>query len=468
MLIKKLKNLSERDKNLIVNSIGALFTKGLGLVLSLFTMPAYMRFFNDDVTLGLWFTILSVLSWMTYFDFGIGNGLRNRLAESWALGETEKSKKYVSSAYFSIGTVCLVVAAVFVSIAHLIDWNTVFNVTLTSVSKQALCKCVCIVFVGIAFQLFLRLINSILYALQKSAINNWLGLIVSIIQVSALYILPSSTNDKNIVVMAIVNIGATLLPMIVATIVLFAMKKYRVLAPSFKYFKFKYAKDVLSIGGIFLFAQILYMVIMNTNEYLIGIFVGNEMVVEYQIYYKLFSLISTLFLLVLTPLWSAITKALAEGNVTWIKKIYNKMLIFAIFAVGAGFVLIPMMQFIVNIWLGAEAIQTNYLYSLAFAVLATGMVLNCVFSSFSNGIGKLRTQVICFGVGAILKIPASWLLIKVFGSWIGVVWANAITLLIYCIIQPIVFSKGLFAKSNLIQKGAKDRNTGVENTANNE
>ena len=57
-IIDRLKHLSDNDKIIYKNIIGAFLVKGGALFVSLFTLPAYIKFFNNDEVLGLWYTIL--------------------------------------------------------------------------------------------------------------------------------------------------------------------------------------------------------------------------------------------------------------------------------------------------------------------------------------------------------------------------------------------------------------------------
>ena len=105
--------------------------------------------------------------------------------------------------------------------------------------------------------------------------------------------------------------------------------------------------------------------------------------------------------------------------------------------------MVPFLQIFINLWLGAEAIKVNFGYGLAFAALGGLIILNGTFSSVANGVGELKTQAIFFGIGAVAKIPVAWSLVKITNSWIGVVWANVIALLVYCLVQPFLLKKYL-------------------------
>lgn len=441
--ISKFKGMSENDKIVFKNVIGAFTVKGLALIVSLFTMPAYLRFFHDEAVLGVWFTVLSVLNWILNFDLGIGNGLRNNLSRTIAQKNEAETKKYLSSAYFSVGALCVSLSVVFAFAFNYINWNKVFNIDADIVSHKALLTAVKIVFIGIMLQLFFKLITSVLYALQKSSVNNFLSLCTSVITVIAVSVIPSQSNDKNIITMAAVNVLAVLAPLIAATAAVFCGKTLRRCIPSIKQFSLKHSKDVLKLGGVFLFVQLMYMIIMSTNEYLINMFCYNGAVVEYQIYHKLFSLGSTVFTLALTPIWSAVTKALAEKKFHWINTLYKRLISLAVLGSALEFLLVPFLQIFVNLWLGKSAVTVNYTYGPAFAALGSLMIFNAVLSSIANGVGELRTQAVFLGAGAIIKIPIAFVLVKITSSWAGVVWANVISMSLYCFVQPFWLRKYL-------------------------
>jgi O-antigen/teichoic acid export membrane protein len=185
------------------------------------------------------------------------------------------------------------------------------------------------------------------------------------------------------------------------------------------------------------------MLIMNTNEFLITRLVGSECVVEYSIYYRIFALGSTVFSLALTPIWSAVTKAIAEKDVRWVNSLYKKMLLLGAAGTFCEFLAVPILQFLINIWLQDKAISVNYGYAIAFAFMGSAMIFNGVLSSIANGLGKIKTQAVMFTVGMVLKIALSYVLVGWLGSWIGVLIANAAALAFYCVVEPWSLRKHL-------------------------
>lgn len=446
-LLKKIKSISDNDKIVYKNVAGAFVIKGFALVVSLLTMPAYMSFFSDQEVLGVWFTILSILTWILNFDIGIGNGLRNKLSVAFALKDYKKAREYMSSSYCVMGIFVIIISLIGFILLPYVNWNSIFNISIDLVPAKVLVEVVRYVFIGIMLQFFLRLISSILYAMQKSAINNLITLVISILQLIFVLIAPSISPIYNLKMFSVAYIFCSNLPLLVVTIILFIgpLKKC---TPSIKYFDMGKAKNVLSLGGLFFVCQILYMIVANTNEFFISQYTSPGYVVDYQIYNKLFTLGSMIFMLTLTPIWSAVSKAIAEDNFTWVKKIFNNLKKLAIIGGIVEFALIPFLQIIINFWLGNKAIEINYFYAFSFALFGTAMIFQTALSTIANGTGRIRVQAVLYGFGILVKILIIHFGIIIFDSWIVVVIANFIVILPYCIVQYIDLSR--YIKRNTI------------------
>lgn len=425
---------SEKDKNIIKNILSAFIIKGAGLLISFLSLPAFIKYFDNQEVLGVWFTIFSVLIWILTFDLGIGNGLRNKLVTAIVENDKNEIKRNVSSAYFIIGAITIVVISIALLIFPLINWNGIFNISESLVSAKTMDFVIICAFITVMLQFVLRLVSFILYALQKSAINNFLVLITSLFQLLFVLLAPSYGIEMNLIVLSIVYLLCVNIPLIIATIYVFKTD-LKGCFPSVNFVNIQSAKEIMALGGIFFWNQIMYMAITQTNLILITNHMGPENVVDYQIYYKIFMLIGMLFTLALTPMWSAITKAMAEKDGRWIIKYFkllNKLIIIVVFI---QFLSIPFTQLFVNLWLGESTIEISYKNALIFAGYGSVFILQNVLSTFACGLSKMKLQAYFYTFGFVLKILLVYLLTKLYTDWIIIVCIDIAILLPYCIFE---------------------------------
>ena len=130
-----------------------------------------------------------MLNWIFTFDLGIGNGLRNFLVVAFEKKDKNECKKLISSAYFSIGFFVILLIIITMLVVPHINWNILCNVSENIIDKSVLTKAITLLLIGIWIQLILKIIQSILYSLQKPAIPNLLILISNVLLLICTFIL---------------------------------------------------------------------------------------------------------------------------------------------------------------------------------------------------------------------------------------------------------------------------------------
>jgi len=425
-----------KNKRLLFNSILSFTIMGLSYGISFLLLPAYMNFFSEQKILGLWFTAMAVLSWVLTFDLGIGNGLRNNLVEAFANNDEAKTRKYIASAYILIGSIVITFSLIGYVIFTFVNWNEVFNISNDLIHGGQLLKMVRIIFIGIMLQFFLRLITSILYALQIAFLPNLLAFLSNLLLLLFIVFMERKSSEENIIILAYANVITANLPILIATIILFS-KKLRYAIPSFKNYDIQSAKNILKLGGVFFWIQIMYLMITNTNEFLISWSTGVENVVDFKIYNSLFSVLSGLFILTLTPMWSEVTEAHVKNDVVWIKKLYKRLNILGLIGIIGLILLVFFLQFLVDIWLQEKTIKIDYFYASMFVMSTIFFFWYSILSTIVGGIGKLKILTIFITLGAFLNFPLTILFTKLTHSWIGVIIANILSLLPLCIALSI-------------------------------
>ena len=258
----------KNNKNILVNILGAFLVKGGSMLLTLFLLPAYIKFFGNDNILGIWYTILAVINWVLVFDLGIGNGLRNKLPKALVDKNDREAKTLVSSTYISSAALVIVIGIVGSILIHLLDWNYILNIEESELSGATLKYAFQIVFIGVLIQFVLKLVTSILYAIQRSGLVNFLTFLSNVIIFIVIKLLPPGDTDSSIIAISYFNILAVNLPLIVVSMILF-LGKFRAIRPSFKFWSKDTTKSVLKIGLTLLWLQLIFMVISSTNEFLI-------------------------------------------------------------------------------------------------------------------------------------------------------------------------------------------------------
>ena len=445
-----IKSLSKKigdpnTKSVVVNITLSFGVKGLSMFVALFTTPSYIRYFNNDEVLGVWFTILSILTWILSCDFGVGHGLRNKLAELFSKNDFKSAKSYISSVYAFLAIISFCFILVVSLFSKSINWNEIFNIEKTVVDSTTLSETVIILLTGICLQLFFNLITSILFAYQKAFIPSLLNLITS---VAMLLITIASCKlgiNGDIKTLAIFQTLSTNIPLLVATLILFGGKLKEV-KPSLRYCEKRCATDMLKVGGVFLFLQFMSLILNTSDNYLITSFVGNSDVVEYQLYYKWFYLPSSLVVLVVTPIWSAVTKAQTENNYVWLNKLFKKVSLIGVLFVVAEFLLVLVIQILFDIWLGDESIKVDYFKAGIFALYGSFLIWSLVITYFVNGLGKLKVQTILLPIAIIIKLLFVFVAMKVEKNYIIVVMSNILAYLPYLVVQTVALKKYLKRK----------------------
>jgi len=437
-IYNKLKNNSDLFKNIL----GAIGVRGLALFVNLVTIPAYMNYFTNQQILGVWFSILAILSWILMFDLGIGNGLRNNLVITFVNKDNLKAKKYISSAYINIGVMSIFILIIGIVLIGFVDWNPILNISSNVISNSILIKSIRLVFIGIIFNFFLKIITSILYAMQKSALSNLISLISN--SLILLYTLIATKVEPSIALLniSLVYILTINIPLIISTIIIF-VGPLKDIKPNIKFYSKDLSKVIMNLGYTFFWIQITLLVINSSNELLITRLFSPEDVVDYQIYYKLLSLPLVFFSILTIPIWSAVTKAFNESRKLWIVKVSKYLNLTALFIILLYTLSIPLLPRIFQIWLGGNSIDIEYIKVVLFILFNSVMIFVYSSTAIANGIGNLKLQVILNSGAAIFKIPLSIILSYFIDSWVIIIVVNTIIMLPLAILQPISNKKRL-------------------------
>ena len=439
------KAIINANKNLYLNIVGSFSIKGLALIINFFTIPLYMSYFKDNSILGVWYTILSFLSWVLMFDLGIGNGLRNHLVKPLLQDDKITIKKLFSSAYIVLGLISILIVIIGSFIIFNLNWNTIFNISSNVIKNEYLQTAFFVSFMGIVIQFFLKIVLSILNAMEKTALSNAITLISSFINLVYLLVFKQGNDITRLFNLSFVYALSVNIPLVICSLILF-LTKFRDSIPNINYFDKNMAKSIVNLGVNFFVIQILFMLITGSNEFFISNLFGADKVVEFQVYNKVFYTLVTLFSLISNPIWSAVARAKSEEDFNRVKNLFKKLLLFVGCAILCVVIIALIFQPLVIFWLGDNSIIVNNSYLFAFVLYVCVMLFVFALNSVANGLQVLYPQIICYSFAVLIKFLLLFIFKIQWSSWIIVIWINTITLIPYVVWQLFDFKNLLFFK----------------------
>ena len=128
---------------------------------------------------------------------------------------------------------------------------------------------------------------------------------------------------------------------------------------------------LLSVGIQFFIIQLAVLVVFTTDKILITQFFGPEHVTEYEVVFKLFSVVTFLHTLISSPLWSAYTDAYHRGDNAWIKKMLRTQLKLYVVVVFGLCCLVFLAKFIIGVWIGGY-FEISWSLVIFLAVMLVG------------------------------------------------------------------------------------------------
>jgi len=420
----------------------AFIVKGLGILISFLVVPLTLGYVGK-IEYGIWMIISSIIQWFAFFDVGLGNGLRTKLAEAVAKNEIHTARAYISSVYLLISCIAITMFVGFYVVARFISWNKILNTEI--LPNNDLLSIVVIVFMFFCIGFVLKLISSILQALQMYAINDILALSAQLLGLVAIYALVKTTQGSLFYLCLVFGAKSAVIFFISSIYLFFGpLKMYR---PQYKYINLSKALPLLRLGARFFLNQILYLIVTQTSIFLVAQYFGPETVTVFILSTKYMYMPSIAFIMILSPFLSAFTEAYTKKDINWIRNTIKQIKRIWIFVSIGTVILAFLSRVFFRFWVGDAITLTNSLI-IALAISNIANMWNSVFGLFLNGIGKLKVQSILLTIQAALFFPVSYLFYKLNFGVVSIVLTQIIFYISGSIILTLQYERVINATAD--------------------
>lgn len=421
-------------KNVYINSLLSAVYRILSVGISFITLPLLLHCLGTE-QYGIWASVLSFVSWIYYLDLGIGGGLRNRLAESLAQKDVIRANGYLNTAYFMLGVLCIgiiLIAFAILSFCDIKKWlnYSIYDENINLVILIAL-TFTCINFVA-------ALVNNIFYATQKAGQVNLYNLIGQILFAIGLggYLF---WGVHELLLVSILEGVSQLIKNLIATFS--ALKEFTFLKFSVKRISINYTKGVMVLGIQLFIMQIAALILNCTDNLIIVRYFGAEKVTTYNICFKYFGVLESIFVALITPLYSAYTAAYVDKNITQIRQMLHESLCLYVGFIGITLLGGLLFPWCIEFWL---RMNLDIPYELIFLIGGYFLLLMFIhnFSAIVNGTGKIKGTTAAVAIEAIINVPISiYLAVSCQFGVNGVILGSIIALCISAVIYPYITLK---------------------------
>lgn len=393
-------NASWRTKNYIAQVFGSVGYKGLAILCSFLSVPLTLNSLGAE-EFGVWSTLFSLVSWLVFFDVGVGNGLKNKVAELLSHGNYAKARLYIAAGYTFISLISILLFILLYGLSLLIPWQDVFNTR--SIPSAELKSIIGVVLFLMILNFSIGLINSVLSADQKSSMIALGQLGSNLIFLLSVYTL----NHYKLMSLSYVSYAFGL-SQLASNIILsfFYFRHTPDLRPYFIY-SHSHVRPLLKTGLGFFIIQIAMLILFASDKIMIAQLFRPEDVASYDLIYKILSVIIFTHGFILAPLWSAFTNAYHTNDIAWILDTIKKQLLIFLLVIMLVIILAINIEYLIHKWVGSSEAYIDFKLVCAIGLFVVVTSWNNIFATFLNGVGELKLQYYLAAFAAVLNIPLS-------------------------------------------------------------
>lgn len=424
----------ERYRRVLISGAAAVFSRLIWIITLIISVPLTVNYLGAE-RYGMWMTISSVIALLQFADLGIGYGMLNAVAGASGKDDIGLAKKYISSGFFYLLGLSLVIGIAFTLLYSFIPWGTIYNVSDTQSLAEA-GPATAVFAVIFLTNLPLSIVGKVQQAYQEGYLESlWqaggriLGLFFLLIVIWSKLGLPW---------LVLSAAGSPVFAQLANFFSHFYFKNLAI-APSLSQATKDSANFVLRIGFLFLILQLVITVAFAADTVVLAQIIGPAAVAIYTIAVQVFLFVPSLIRVLMSPLWPAYGEATSRGDYDWADKTFSRSMRASLVVTGlAALFLVFFGAKLIELWAGPEIVPpTILLVSLGInSILLYGW--GDPVAMFLNGTGKVAFEVTWAVPMAFANIVISILLTQRIGIS-GVAWGTSISYFLIMVIPTTLF-----------------------------
>lgn len=394
----------------LLSVLGASGVRVALILMSLVSVPLLLAVLGN-ADYGTWVTLTSILVWMTFFDFGVGNSLRNTVAR---LGVGDDVLVY-REIFGLFRFVCIVAFLVFLAFLG--------GARFFSLMRENWLAACCLYPVYLFF-FPLTLGGSILQGMGRVALQSVLQAIASVLFFLFLLVCYVFALKPALPILA----GVFSLSFALSSVAAFVAAMWLLKIGPGKVGTFLASpipRSRVGVGLGFLLLQLASLVLYNLGNLIIYNQLGAEDVARYDTINKVFQAGFSFYSILISVMWARISRLLAGRDFVALRRLHGLM-----FLIGTVFGIVMLlasllMPTVIEVWTSGR-IHVSRLEVFASALLIAVQAVAYAGAVFMNAFERINIQVIMAVVATLLMLPLSMTLISAGYGISGVAFSAAL------------------------------------------
>jgi O-antigen/teichoic acid export membrane protein len=410
----------ERHRRMALSSLASAAAKGISVCTGLISVPLTLHYLGTE-RYGMWITMSSFVTMLSFADLGIGNGLLSAVATANGRDDRAAIKTYVSSGLFILSAVAALILIAFAIAYPFVPWYKLFNVD-TEMARAESGPALAVLITCFALNIPVGIVQRVQMGLQRGFMASMWQCASSITALMGVLLAIHLELPLPFLIAAFV--GTPLVASLLNNFVFFGLLMPDI-APSIRHFARSAAKRVARTGILFFVLQIVVAVAYTSNSLVIAQMMGAAAVATYAVPDRMFNVITIILQMLLTPLWPAYGEAIERGDHGWVRNTLKKSFLISVsLASCLSLVLVIFGPTIVQFWVG-HVITVSPLLLIAFGLWKVVEAGGNSLAVFLNGANVVKMQVTLAILTAVTSLGLKIALVYYIGVS-GVVWASLI------------------------------------------
>lgn len=410
-----------RRRTLKLGLITSFLNRGVAALVPLVMVPLALGYIGVE-NYGAWTAAAAITGLAAFADFGIGNGLMTRLGE---LGDREddlrEKRRLVASGYALLCTIAFSLLCLLVLCSYLFDLAEILGAA-GRASSETVELIIILTFGAVVLNMLAALVVRVQYGVGQQAVSNiWQAVGSGAGLVAAFAVSKSDAGSPMFVGAAVF---APPIIGLINTAVFFGISGVgRKLRGSFRDASVADTSQLLKLGVKFFLISVLLAVAVQLDPWIVARVAALEEVPTYVIPARIFATVGTIAVLMGTPLWPLHARAVAMGDVKWIRSVTFKLSIGFTFAVaGLSGVALLSAPWLMDVWLDNSVELDIHLW---FALSVWWIVQTALgpFFMVQNGASVVRPQLIGYAAMVAVVVPLKFLA-GLNGGLAAIVWVG--------------------------------------------